>query len=109
MFGATRHARAVGVLGGYLADLLLADPRAGHPVAGFGAAAAAVERLTYRDSRLGGVGYVSMLVGAVGLLGIALQRDARRRGPLWSVAATASATWVALGGTSLARTGPDDG
>jgi adenosylcobinamide-phosphate synthase len=93
------------VLGGYLADLLLADPRAGHPVAGFGAAAGAVERLTYRDSRLGGVGYVSMLVGAVGLLGIALQRDARRRGPLWSVAATASATWVALGGTSLARTG----
>lgn len=105
MFGATRHTRAVGVLVGYLADLVLADPRARHPVAGFGAAASAVERLTYRDSRFGGAVHVGVLVGVVGLLGIALQRDARRRGPLWSVAATAAATWVTLGGTSLTHTG----
>lgn len=93
------------MLVGYLADLMLADPRAGHPVAGFGGAATAVERFTYRDSRIGGVVHVSVLVGAVSLLGVALQRHARRHGPLWSVAATAVATWVALGGTSLARTG----
>ncbi|MGA9611924.1 MAG: cobalamin biosynthesis protein, partial [Mycobacterium sp.] len=43
MFGTTRHTRLVGVLAGYLADLVLADPRAGHPVAGFGVAATAVE------------------------------------------------------------------
>ena len=70
------------MLAGYLADLVLADPRAGHPVAGFGAAAAAVERVTYRDSRIGGVVHVGLLVGAASLLGAALQRQARRRGPL---------------------------
>ena len=105
MFGATRHTRVVGVLTGYLADLVLADPRRGHPVAGFGAAAAAVERVTYRDTRIAGAAHLVVLVGAVSLLGSAVQRDARRRGPRWSVAATAVATWIALGGASLARTG----
>jgi adenosylcobinamide-phosphate synthase len=105
VFGTTRHTRAAGVLVGYLVDLVLADPRAGHPVAGFGAAAAAMERFTYRDSRIGGAAHVGALVGAVSLLGSALHRHARRRGPLWSVAATAVATWITLGGTSLARTG----
>ena len=46
VFGATRHTRVVGVLVGYLADLVFADPRAGHPVAGFGAVATTVQRLT---------------------------------------------------------------
>jgi adenosylcobinamide-phosphate synthase len=105
MFGPTRHPRVAGVLAGCLADLLLADPRVGHPVAGFGAAAAAVERVTYRDTRIAGAAHVVVLVGAVSLLGAAVQRDARRRGPRWSVAARAVATWIALGGTSLARTG----
>jgi adenosylcobinamide-phosphate synthase len=97
--------RVYGALAGYLADLLLGDPRAGHPVAGFGAAAAGAERITYRDSRIGGVLHVGALVSAAALLGAALQRYADRRGPLWSVAATAAATWVSLGGTSLTRTG----
>jgi adenosylcobinamide-phosphate synthase len=105
VFEATRHTRVVGVLAGYLADLVLADPRTGHPVAGFGAAAAAAERVTYRDSRISGAAHVGLLVGAVSLLGAALQRQARRRGPVWSIAATAVATWIALGGTTLARTG----
>jgi adenosylcobinamide-phosphate synthase len=105
VFEATRRTRAVGVLAGYVADLLLADPPAGHPVAGFGAAASAVERVSYRDSRIGGAVHVGILVGAVSLLGAAVQRHARRGGPLWSVTATAAATWLALGGTSLARTG----
>jgi adenosylcobinamide-phosphate synthase len=105
VFGATPRTRVVGVLAGYLADLVLADPRTGHPVAGFGAAAAALERVSYRDTRIGGAAHVGVLVGAVSLLGTAIQRHARRRGPLCSVAATAVATWIALGGTSLARTG----
>jgi adenosylcobinamide-phosphate synthase len=105
VFGTARHTRAVGVLAGYLVDLVLADPRAGHPVAGFGAAAAAMERLTYRDTRIGGAVHVGVLVGAVSLFGAALHRHARGRGPLWSLTATAVATWIALGGTSLARTG----
>jgi adenosylcobinamide-phosphate synthase len=105
VFEATRHTRVVGVLAGYLADLVLADPRTCHPVAGFGTAAATLERVTYRDSRIGGAAHVGLLVGAVSVLGAALQRRARRRGALWSVATTAVATWVALGGTTLARTG----
>jgi adenosylcobinamide-phosphate synthase len=105
VFGTTRHTRVVGVLVGYLADLVLADPQAGHPVAGFGATATTVERLTYRDSRVGGAVHVAILVGAVSLFGAALQRYAGRYGPLGSVVVTAAATWVAVGGTSLARIG----
>jgi adenosylcobinamide-phosphate synthase len=86
----------VGVLVGYLADLALGDPKRGHPVSVFGQAAARLERFTYRDSRVAGALHVGLLVGALGLLGSALQG---------SVAATAAATWISLGGTSLARTG----
>ena len=105
MFGTTRRTRVLGVLLGYLADLVLADPRAGHPVAGFGATAALLERFTYRDSRAAGAVHVVVLVGAASVIGAALQRQARRFGVRGSIAATAAATWVALGGTSLARVG----
>jgi len=84
------------VLAGYLADLALGDPERGHPVAVFGQAAARLERFTYRDSRIAGALHVGLLVGALGLLGWALQG---------SIVATAAATWISLGGTSLARTG----
>jgi adenosylcobinamide-phosphate synthase len=94
-----------GVLVGYLADLALGDPKRGHPVALFGQAAAALERVTYRDSKVAGAAQVGLMVGAVGLLGTAVQSAATRRGPLWSMVATATATWISLGGTSLARTG----
>ncbi|ORV99729.1 cobalamin biosynthesis protein [Mycobacterium kyorinense] len=102
MFGRTR---LTGVLVGSLADLVLGDPRHGHPVAGFGAVAAAVERFTYRDSRLAGALHVGVLIGALGLFGATAQHFAARRGSVWSVGVTGAATWIALGGTSLARTG----
>jgi adenosylcobinamide-phosphate synthase len=86
----------VGVLVGYLADLALGDPKRGHPVSVFGQAAARLEQFTYRDTRIAGALHVGLLVGALGLLGSALQG---------SIAATAAATWLSLGGTSLARTG----
>lgn len=92
---------------GYLADRALGDPRRGHPVAQFGRAAAALENVTYRDSRVAGVAHVGVLIGALGLLGLAVERAAARRGRVWSLAAAGAATWVALGGTSLARTGLD--
>ena len=95
----------VGVLGGYLADLALSDPKRGHPVALFGRAAATLELVTYRDSRIAGVAHVGLLVGLVSLFGVVAQRVARRGGRLWSIAATATAAWVSFGGTSLARTG----
>lgn len=92
---------------GYLADRALSDPRRGHPVALFGRTAAALENVTYRDSRIAGAVHVGALIGTVGLLGLAVQQAAARRGRVWSIAATAAATWVSLGGTSLARTGLD--
>lgn len=103
MFGLTPP-RVAGVLAGCLADLVLGDPRRGHPVAGFGALAATLERITYRDSRIAGVIHTGMLVGALTALGASAQRTARRRGSLWSVIITTAATWVSLGGTSLLRT-----
>jgi adenosylcobinamide-phosphate synthase len=105
VFGTTRRTRVLGVLLGYLVDLVLADPRAGHPVAGFGATAASLERFTYRDSRATGAVHVVVLVGAVSVIGTALHRQAGRFGVCGSIVATAAATWVALGGTSLARVG----
>jgi adenosylcobinamide-phosphate synthase len=97
--------RGAGIAAGYGADVLFGDPRRGHPVALFGSGAAALERLTYADSRRAGALHVGTLLGAVGLLGVAVERAAARRGPGWTVVATAAATFVALGGTSLSRTG----
>jgi adenosylcobinamide-phosphate synthase len=105
VFVTTRRTRIAGVLVGYLADLALGDPKRGHPVAVFGQGAVRLERVTYRDTKVAGAVHVGLAVGAVGLLGAVAQRAAARRGGLWSGAATAIATWVALGGTSLARTG----
>lgn len=100
-----RQTRIAGVAIGYLADRALGDPRRGHPVALFGRVAAALENVTYRDSRVAGAVHVGALIGALVLPGLAVQRAATRRGRAWSIAATGAATWVALGGTSLARTG----
>lgn len=100
-----RRTRLTGVLAGYVADVALGDPSRRHPVAAFGQAAAQLERVTYRDNRFAGAVHVGVLVGAVALLGATLQRTADRRGRTWSIAATGAATWVAVGGTSLARTG----
>jgi adenosylcobinamide-phosphate synthase len=99
------QARIAGVVIGYLADRALGDPRRGHPVALFGHAAAALENVTYRDSRMAGAVHVGALLPVLGLLGIAAQRAAGHRGLRWSIAAIAAATWVSLGGTSLARAG----
>ncbi len=90
---------------GYAADVALGDPAEGHPVAVFGSAAAALERLTYRDNKVAGALHVAVLVGAAGALGAVAHRAAGRAGPLASIAVTAAATWASLGGTTLARTG----
>ncbi len=92
--------RAEGLLVGWLADLVFADPRRHHPVAGFGAVAGALERVTYRDARWAGVAHAAGLLGAVALLGTAVDRLAGRAG-------VAAATWTVLGGTSLLRTVSD--
>ena len=96
-----RRERALGLLLGAAADALLGDPRRGHPVAGFGAVAAALERRTHRDHRAAGAVHVGLLVGGAVVLGRALER-----GPApWRVLVTAAATWTVLGGSSLAGHG----
>ena len=49
--------------------------------------------------------HTGVLLGALGVLGVAVERAAGSRGPAWTAAATAATTFVALGGTSLTRTG----
>lgn len=100
---ALRLSRPAGILAGFVADLVLADPRRGHPVAGFGWLATGVERFSYHDNRTAGLLHTAVLVGGVTMSAAVLQRRVRSG---WVRAAlTAAATWTALGGTTLARTG----
>src|SRR5690606_5690564 len=54
---------------GYAADLILGDPRRGHPVACFGRLARAAERFSYGPSRLRGAGFAASLVVVAALAG----------------------------------------
>ncbi|MFF2216174.1 cobalamin biosynthesis protein [Streptomyces antibioticus] len=93
---------AYGAALGLLGDLLLGDPRRGHPVAGFGRAAGAVERVLWRDHRGWGALHTLVCAGGAVALGAAASR-AVRSSPAGAVALTAAATWAVVGGTSLAR------
>lgn len=93
---------AYGAAAGLLGDLLLGDPRRGHPVAAFGRAAGAVERVLWRDHRGWGALHAAVCVG--GAAGAAaLASSLVRRSRAGSVALTAAATWAVVGGTSLGR------
>ncbi|ATL26785.1 cobalamin biosynthesis protein [Streptomyces formicae] len=96
---------AYGAAAGLVGDLLLGDPRRGHPVAAFGRAAGAVERVLWRDHR--GWGALHAVVCAGGAAGAAALATALvRRSPAGragSVALTAAATWAVVGGTTLGR------
>lgn len=96
--------RAAGLVLGYAADLAFADPRRGHPVAGFGQAASALDRACWADDRTRGAAYTGVLVGGIAALGWAAQRATRGR-PVAEVAIVAVTTWAVLGGRSLAREG----
>ena len=93
---------AAGLALGAVADLVLGDPRRGHPVAGFGGAAAALEHRIWRDSRPAGALHAALLTGGSAGVGWALARVTRRH-PVARTAVTALATWTVLGGTSLGR------
>jgi len=84
---------AVGLLLGAALDAVVPDPRRGHPVAGFGTAATALERRIYADDRARGVLYAGVCVGSAVLAGSVVAR----RSPL----AIAGATWTVLGARSL--------
>ncbi|MCF1600192.1 cobalamin biosynthesis protein, partial [Streptomyces muensis] len=93
---------AYGAAAGLLGDLLLGDPRRGHPVAAFGRAAGAVERVLWRDDRARGAMHTAVCAGGAVALG-ALAARVVRTSPAASVALTGAATWAVVGGTSLAR------
>ncbi|MFI6367567.1 cobalamin biosynthesis protein [Nocardia sp. NPDC050630] len=93
----TGISRAAGLMLGFALDRVFGDPRRWHPVAGFGTAAVALERLTYTDRRSAGVVHELVLVGATTAFGFGLRRG--------GVVATALATWTVLGGRSLVRAG----
>ncbi|MFE5404920.1 cobalamin biosynthesis protein [Streptomyces sp. NPDC056580] len=99
--GADR-AYAYGAAAGLLGDLLLGDPRRGHPVAVFGRAAAAVERVLWHDHRGWGALHTAVCAGGAVAAGLVAER-AVRRSPVASAALTGVATWAVVGGTSLAR------
>nr|WP_269440597.1 cobalamin biosynthesis protein [Micromonospora tarapacensis] len=102
--GGVRHARAAanaaGLVAGYALDTLFGDPRRGHPVAGFGLAAAALERRLYRPDRLAGGVFTALAVGGPVLIGVAASVGTRHR-PVARAALVAAGTWAVLGGRSL--------
>ncbi|MDL5200775.1 cobalamin biosynthesis protein [Streptomyces sp. ALI-76-A] len=93
---------AYGAAAGLLGDLLLGDPHRGHPVAVFGRAAGAVERVLWRDHRGWGALHAVVCAGGAVALGAVAAR-AVRPSPTASLALTGAATWAVVGGTSLAR------
>ncbi|WP_405619411.1 cobalamin biosynthesis protein [Streptomyces sp. NBC_01511] len=93
---------AYGAAAGLLADRLFGDPRRGHPVAAFGRAAAAVERLLWRDHRGWGALHAALCAGGTASVAVLVSRGLRDRTAA-SVALTAAVTWTVLGGTSLGR------
>src|SRR5580704_14114515 len=103
---ASRRGLAAGLLLGAALDAVFADPRRGHPVAAFGAAASRAEAALWADSRGRGATMVAICLAPVAAAGLTGQLAARRLTPGWrpaSVAVTALATWAVRGGTSLAR------
>ncbi|WP_405800255.1 cobalamin biosynthesis protein [Streptomyces sp. NBC_01506] len=93
---------AYGAAAGLLADRLFGDPRRGHPVAGFGRAAGAVERLLWHDHRGWGALHAALCAGGTAGVAALVARGLRRRTAA-SVVLTAAVTWTVVGGTSLGR------
>jgi adenosylcobinamide-phosphate synthase len=89
----------VALLAGVALDEALGDPARLHPVAGFGAAAAAAERVVYRPSRASGAAYAVAAVALPTALAVVVQRRVGRRAAL-----TAACLAVTLGGRTLRRT-----
>jgi adenosylcobinamide-phosphate synthase len=103
----------VALLAGVALDEALGDPARLHPVAGFGAAAAAAERVVYRPSRVSGAAYAAAAVALPTALAVAVQRRVGRRGaarPRGAGSGAAAAVLasaclaVTLGGRTLRRT-----
>ncbi len=98
--GRAALADAAGLLTGYGLDLLFGDPRRGHPVAGFGRAAAALEHRLYAPRRAAGIQFAALAVAAPVAVA-AVASVATRRRPLLRAGLVAATTWAVLGARSL--------
>jgi adenosylcobinamide-phosphate synthase len=97
-----RWPSAAGLAVGFMADRVFGDPKRGHPVAGFGAAASWLEARCYADRQTAGLVHTAALVGTAVGLGATLEWLISNRS--WAtVMTTAAATWAVLGGRSLSR------
>jgi adenosylcobinamide-phosphate synthase len=96
-----RSGLAPGLLLGAGLDALIADPRSGHPVALFGAAAATAERRLWAATRARGALFTAACVAPAAALGWGVQRLAGRDA-LPRAVATAAGAWAVLGGAGLA-------
>jgi adenosylcobinamide-phosphate synthase len=90
-------ATAAGLLAGVLIDQVAGDPRRGHPVAVFGAAAGRLESRMWRDDRAAGARYAALLVAVPAAAGL-LARTLPAR---WLMAAVTLGAWTVLGSRSL--------
>jgi adenosylcobinamide-phosphate synthase len=95
-------AHAGGLLAGAALDAALGDPRRFHPVAGFGRAAAALERRCYAPDRAAGARFAAIAAGLPVATAVAATLATRRR-PWTRAALVAVTTWAVLGGRSLRR------
>ncbi|WP_406336075.1 cobalamin biosynthesis protein [Streptomyces zaomyceticus] len=93
---------AYGAAAGLAVDLLIGDPRRGHPVAAFGRAAAAVEERLHHDHRGWGALHTLVCAGSTAALGALAARAVRDR-PAAVAALTAASVWAVVGGTTLGR------
>ena len=90
--------RAAALAAGFAADRVFGDPRKHHPVAWFGTAASELGRRMWADSKPRGAAYTAALVGVPTVAAVVV-------GKRFPNTLLAVATWAALGGTTLARTG----
>ena len=91
------RATAIGLLAGVALDQLTGDPRRGHPVALFGAAAGSLETRMWRDDRAAGAGYAALLIAVPAVVGLL----PRNLPAAWLAAVAAVGTWTVLGSRSL--------
>ncbi|MFF0475943.1 cobalamin biosynthesis protein [Streptomyces sp. NPDC004284] len=93
---------AYGAAAGLAVDLLVGDPRRGHPVAAFGRAAGRVEKALWHDHRGWGALHTAVCAGATVAAGALAARTVRGSRAA-SVALTAASVWAVVGGTTLGR------
>lgn len=93
---------AVAIAAGWVADRALGDPARLHPVAGFGQAASALERRSWRPTKAAGLAHVAALVAVIGIAMTAVDRMLAG-GPVRLTLFRAGLVWATLGGRSLER------